>query len=390
MTSTREPDLTQLKGKRLLFYLAGLELGGAERQALYLARYLKALAADVRVWGISGSGLAAKQCEGAGIPWSIQPAVWPCRKISIPRAMWRVAGTALALRRMAPDAVLSYCERPCVAAGLAVSAQPRTRLIWCQRDTYLSGGVVERVAFRQACTVICNAHHEIRYLNKVLGKPKARMHVVHNGLELPAPIKSRMEWRAALKIPDDACVAAMVANFRFQKDHQTLVSAWREVMRLHQRQMIKPVLVLAGAPQESYPSVQGLVRELKLADSVRFPGQVQDVTGLLSACDLGVLISPSEGLSNSVLEYMASGLPVIATDIPGSREAFGNLSEGQLVPASDVDRLAASIQKMLTNSALRKELGRENKLRAELEFSMERMCAKMKQILEEVMHAPTS
>jgi len=160
-----------LAGKRFLFFLPALELGGAERQALHLACHLKRLGCDVQVWGNSGPGLAADQCDEAGIPWAVHPSTWPCRKRNMVRFVWRVLQTVRALRQERPDVILAYCPRPCISCGLAWRSSLAKLFIWGQRDCDdLRGDAVERFAYRRASAVICNAAHEIDYLRRTLGE----------------------------------------------------------------------------------------------------------------------------------------------------------------------------------------------------------------------------
>ncbi len=374
-------DAASLAGKRILFYLAGLELGGAERQALHLARHLKGLGCDVFVWAVSGPGLAAEMCGAAGIPWAIQPSVWPCRKRHWPRACFRLLAIRRAMRRAKPDIVMAYCERPCASAGLALRRDPRPKFLWCQRDCYLKGGALERAAYRRATAVICNAQHIVDFLRQTFGDSAAPVHVAHNGLELDLPRKTRGEWRAELGIPDSAIAAVMLANFRFQKDHATLLRAWRRIADQQAGASLHPVLVLAGARQESFPETRRLAQDLGLLDSVRFPGQISDVSGLLAAMDIGVLSSPREGLSNSVLEYMASGLPVASTDLPANREALGDDPRHPYFCPGDAESLAARLFDLIENQDLRRELGSLNRKRAKAEFAISAMCEKTTAIL---------
>lgn len=363
-----------LAGKRFLFVLPGLELGGAERQALHLARHLKGLGCDVRVWANSGPGLAADQCDEAGIPWAIHSSCWPCRKRHRARFVWRVIRTIQALRRERPDVILAYCARPCISSGLAWRWSPAKAFIWGQRDCYLPKDVVVRFAYRRASAVICNAEHEVEYLRQTLGETRAPVSVVHNGLELGPCRKTRAEWRAELGIDEDTIVVTMVANFQFQKDHPTLLRAWHKLLATIPEGQTRPRLLLAGAPQESFKAVHQLASSLGLLDAVNFLGQVQDVSGLLAASDIGVLTSPHEGLPNAVIEYMASGLPVVATDSPGNCETLGDDPQQPFCKPGDPESLAARLQVLLYDSDLRHKLGRRNRQRASEEFSIDRMC----------------
>ena len=372
-----------LAGKRILFVFCTMELGGAERQGLNLARYLKNLGCDVRVWGHLGSGLVEQKCDEAGIPWAIHRFRWPCRKISLMRDGW---GMLRAIRKERPDVILSYTIWSNMSCGLTWRWSPAKVCIWGQRNVNdLSGHPLERYAFQRVSTVVCNAEHQVGYIRQNLGKTKAPVSVVHNGIHLDPVIKPRDEWRKELKVDKDAVAVTMVANFRFQKDHQTLLTAWKKLLATLQENQPHPYLLLAGSPQQTYDIVYQLAVDLNLKDSVYFLGQVRDISGLLQASDIGVLISKHEGLSNSVLEYMASGLPVVATDHPGNREALGNEEHIQFCKANDSDDLTNQLHALVADPDLRHRLGKRNQGRAEKKFSLNAMCEATTGIIVELL-----
>src|SRR5439155_2520583 len=98
-----------------------------------------------------------------------------------------------------------------------------------------------------------------------------------------------------------------------------------------------------------------------LGSSVRFLGDVEDVAGLLAASDVAVLSSPSESRPHAVLEAAAAGLPIVATDIPGIREALGQHQHAHLAPVGDAERLAENLVQLISQPALRAELGELNR-----------------------------
>jgi glycosyltransferase involved in cell wall biosynthesis len=376
-----------LAGKRVLFVLCGFDLGGAERQSLHFARYLKNLGCDVRVWGHhhhkAGPELVIDHCEAAGIPWAVYKFRWPCRKTALVRDGWRLLR---GLYRERPDVILSYTTWPNIGCGLTWRLSPAKACIWGQRDIRLHGDIVERFACRLSSAVICNAAHEVGYLRRTLGEIRTPVHVVHNGIDLAPCQKPRAEWRVDLGIDEDAPVATMLANFRSGKDHPTLLHAWRKVLATISKGQTRPRLLLAGAHQESYAAVHQLAKDLDLLDSVSFPGQVKDVAGLLAASDIGILATADEGLPNAVLEYMASGLPVVATDVPGNREALGDDPQQPLCKPGDPDSLAARLQILLHDADLRRRLGARNRQQASEEFSIDRMCKTMAGIVGDLLN----
>ena len=375
------PAMTTISGKRFLFVFCSMELGGAERQGLHLARFLKDLGGDVRVWSTyAGHGLAADCCDAAGIPWSVQRFRWPCRKSSFVRDIWR---TILALRRVRPDVILPYTTWPNIVCGLTWRFSSASTCIWGQRSAGdLRGDSVERFAYRRVSGVICNAAHEMAYLRRLLGDTLAPMVVVHNGIELAPARETRAQWRSKLGINTNAAVVTMVANFRPVKDHATLLKAWHEVLTAMPGGAETPRLLLAGAPQHGYSAVRSLAVELGLDDTVIFLDQVKDVSGLLAASDVGVLTSKNEGLPNALIECMASGLPVVATDVAGNREALGDDPRQPFSRVGDPADLAERLRQVLGNRDLGRILGELNRQRASAEFSVESMCHAMVRIID--------
>ena len=376
-----------LAGKRILFALCGFDLGGAERQALYLACYLKNIGCDVRVWGhhhqYPGPERVIEKCETADIPWSEYKFRWPCGKAALVRDSFRLLK---GLYRESPDVILSYTTWPNIGCGLLWRWSPAKVSVWGQRDLVpLKNNWIERLAYRGTSGVICNANHEIDYLNRLFGETRLPIHVVYNGIKLDLPQKTRAQWRAELGIPEDSIVVTMLANFRLDKDHSTLLHAWRKILNALRSSEEQPYLILAGALQESTEYVESLVSDLCLGDRVSLPGQIGDVAGFLSACDIGILCTHAEGLPNAVLEYMICGLPVVVTDIPGNREALGDDSDDQFCRVSDPDSLANRLQVLFDNPELRKIIGVRNRQRAETVFSIDKMCKKTVSIIESLL-----
>jgi len=233
--------------------------------------------------------------------------------------------------------------------------------------------------------VICNAEHQVDYLRRTLGETPAPVSVVHNGIDLAPCRKTRAAWRAELGISESTIVVTMVANFRPEKDHSTLLYAWRKVLAAIPHGQARPHLLLAGAHMQSYNAARDLAGNLGLLDSISFLGQVQDISGLLAASDIGVLTSTHEGLSNAILEYMASGLPVVATDLPGNREALGDAPQQPFCKPGDSDSLTTQLQILLYDPDLRQALGARNRQRASAEFSIDSMCKKTVAIIGDLL-----
>lgn len=370
-----------LSGKRLIIVLGSLELGGSERQALLLARYLiREQSAHVQIWGFNSPGQTARLCEEYGIPWRIVPLQWSSKPVRRLKGLARFAWT---LRRARPDVILPYTMFPNVMCGLTWRWTGARLCVWNQRD----GGVermgerIERWATSQTPWFVSNSQHGAEFMVQTLGVKPDRIWVIRNGIELAKPESDRTEWRSQLEVHDDCFLACMVANLSAFKDHATLLKAWRKVVDRLDAVGRQAVLLLAGRFDHTRELLKALAYDLELGRCVRFLGKVDDVSGLLSSVDLGVFSSRLEGCPNGVLECMAAGLAVAGTDIPGIREAVGPNGYPFLAPPGDAEALADRIVELAVNQELRAELGTANRHRIEMEFSPHRMCEEMVDLL---------
>lgn len=372
-----------LIGRKIVFILGALELGGAERQAIILANYLRTqVGAHVEVWGLLRSGRAADLCDELGVPWRLFPLPpGPSYRGWWLRAAWKLARK---LRKEGAEVLLPYLAMPNILCGLGWRFSGAGTCIWNQRD--LGHCLDSRIvpwAVRNTPAFVSNSHVGADYLADRFGLARNRIHVAHNAISLPPPLAGRDDWRARLALDAECFVACMVANVSRTKDHATLLRAWRIVLDSFRPDIPPPVLLLAGRLDHAEQSVKALAYDLELGNSVRFLGAIDDIAGLLSAVDLGVHSSQSEGCPNGVLECMAAGLPVVATDIPGIREAVGDDNRPWLARSGDAQAFAEQVTRLRQDPAQRRAIGCANKERVASNFSMPRLGLQMTQIIQE-------
>jgi glycosyltransferase involved in cell wall biosynthesis len=221
--------------------------------------------------------------------------------------------------------------------------------------------------------IVSNSEHGADFLVSH-GASREHIRVIPNGVGLAPARAPRPEWRRRLGATNGDVVVTSVAHFYTRKDHVTLLEAWRRVLDEADGTRDRLTLVLAGRPEGRRELLDELARDLGVYDRVRFAGDVEDVAGLLAASDIGVLsTSPAEGCSNAVLEKMAAGLPVVATDIEGVREVVGRDAGRLLVPPRDPSALASALVGLCADPALRVRVGRSNKVRQRAFFDREAM-----------------
>lgn len=371
-----------LNGKKILFLLPSLEMGGSERQALILAEYLAAHhGAQVEIWGVSGRGLLVAECERLGFPWQVLDFHWPGRGVDRLRML---AALARKFRSAKPDIILPYTLLPSVACGCIWRFTGAQGCLWNQRDIlgYRLGAFWERQAVRSVSGFVVNSRHVGDYLQQTFAVPAVRVRVVPNGIAVSAPRSGRETWRCKLGCGGGDLMVTMVANLHRQKDHAGVLSAWRIFLDGFNGNGSVPVLVLAGLRGETYAELTALGDRLGIAGSLRFPGQVDDVAGLLAATDIGVFCSRSEGSPNGLLECMAAGLPVVATDIPGVREALGEGAVDVLSSPGDAPAMAANLLSLARSPATRARLGEGNQQRVRTCYNPDEMGRRMADLME--------
>ena len=202
--------------------------------------------------------------------------------------------------------------------------------------------------------------------------------VILNGVDvarLTARALDRWDARAELGLDQAAPVVGCAARFDEVK---------RLDLLLHAVARVKPAatVVLIGDGAEA-GRLRALAAELGLGPRARFTGEVVEAARLFAAFDVFAAVSRKEGMPLAVVEAMALGLPVVASDIPAHREVLGPASEG-LVEAGD-DALAARLGALLGDGARRDRLGAENRTRARSEFDVRHMLSALEGVYRDVL-----
>jgi len=207
-------------------------------------------------------------------------------------------------------------------------------------------------------------------LHRQFNFPKEKIRVVANGVDLSrfALTRHDLDYKARLGLPANALVFGAVGRVVPVKAYPILLQAakliFNEIPRAH--------LVIVGDGPQLDELVQ-LAEEYQIANRVHFLGARKDVPEILRGLEVFVLSSESEGMSNTILEAMASGRPVIATAVGGNPELVVDGETGLLVPPNDSPAMAAAIMKLLRDPELRRQMGWLGRQRVEEKFSLEVM-----------------
>ena len=161
-------------------------------------------------------------------------------------------------------------------------------------------------------------------------------------------------------------LVAMVSSFYTYKDYPTYIAAANSIL-----ESFRDVTFLCIGYGNDRP-YRELVHE-KNRDLIIFPGVQDNIESIMNCCDIGVLATKTEGISNAVMEFMALGKPVVATDGGGTKELVADNTTGFLVPFKDQEKLAEKISFLLKNDETAREMGEAGRKRIRTEFSPEKM-----------------
>jgi glycosyltransferase involved in cell wall biosynthesis len=189
--------------------------------------------------------------------------------------------------------------------------------------------------------------------------------------------------RAELGIRESDIVLGSVAWFRPEKGHEIL---FRTIERIHLSIPRLRFIVVGDGPLKN--RYTDFAREKGFLHKMILPGAIEDVRGHLQAMDIACLVSESEGFSNAVLEKMATGLPMIVTDVGGNAEAVINGYNGVVIPPGNVDALAEAIRDLVDHPSKREEMGRRSRQRVEEVFSVRKMVRSHETYYENLMAHP--
>ena len=289
--------------------------------------------------------------------------------------------TAMSVRRFIRsqkvDIVHTFLESANIWGGFFSILSGRPVLVSTRRDLGILRTLKHRLAYRllnpfvDQVQAVSGAVRE--WTIRAEGLDPNKVVTIANGIELPplSNVDDPAVLRRSLGLSQEARVILSVSNVREVKGIDVLIRAAKRVCSEYPT----AVFLIAGAINEPdyYERLQRLTEEIGVTSNVRFLGECDNVQSLLRASEIFCLLSRSEGMSNSLLEAMASGLPCVATAVGGTSEVVSDGSDGYLVPSEESETAADRIMTLLRNRDLAARLGRAARQTAEAKFSAQRM-----------------
>jgi glycosyltransferase involved in cell wall biosynthesis len=343
---------------RVAHVTLGLDVGGQEKLLVEFARHADRESFDLCFVSLTDRGRLADQIEEYG---------WPVLALREPPGLRPGIGVRLArlFRRERIDVIHTHDERPLIYGALAACLARGRHHVHTrhgQRSEITKGQRwLIKLASWGTGEFVCVSEDAGR-VAVAQGVAAGKVRTVWNGIDL-----TRFNYTG----PRPGGPAVLVARLSPVKDVATLLRA----------------TALAGAEQPDFrvevagagpclPALRQLTAELGLGERVRFLGEVCDVPALLARAGLLVLSSLSEGVSITLLEGMARGLPIVATRVGGNPEVVADGETGLLVPPGNPSALANAMLRLWRDGELGRRMGQAGRRRVEDHFDVRRMVAR--------------
>lgn len=363
---------------RVLQIIPSLDRCGAEKQLTLLAQGLPRERFEVHVCALTRGGPLEAPLREAGIPVTILGKSWKIDPLAYARLRRLIV-------RLQPDLVHTWIFAANAYGRWAARSAGVRHLVAGERcvDSWKQWHelAIDRYLARYTQRIVTNSSG-VREFYAAHGLPTDKFVVIPNGV---APseggvLRPRADVLAELGLPADAWLIAAVNRLWPQKRVKDLIWAADLLKIVNPRTHL---LVIGDGPQRW--RLERYRDQCEIADCVRFLGAREDVPSLLPHCQCLWLGSGYEGQSNAILEAMAAGLPVVATDIPGNRDLVVPEATGYLVPVGDRAAFARRTNALCADPELARRLGAAGRQRVLDEFSVAKMVDRHAALYEELL-----
>lgn len=366
---------------RLLKVVTNFSSGGTEGQVHNLVKVLDQEGFALQFACLKKYGLFLAELEASGV--AVQE--FPIHSFLHPKTWWQMCRMAAFMRTQRVQICHSYNFYSNLIAipAARLAGVPVVLASIRDRGIYLTPMQkrVQKWMCRLTDKVLVNAD-AIRDWLVEQGVPSDRIALIKNGIDLSLYMRPALasDIREELGIPENARLVIMLARLNPQKGLDEFLHAARLVREKHpdvhflvvgDKLDYKDGAVVSDADYHLH--LQRLTASLGITHCTWFTGHRTDVPSLLAQSCLSVLPSYSEGLSNSLIESMAAGLPLVATDVGGNPELVRHGVNGFLVPVMAVEALAGAMTSILDDVVLAARLGAASRRLCEAQFSMSAM-----------------
>ena len=346
-------------------------IGGTERQLAETARFLDRRRFLPHVACLRPAGIRAEELRQADIPL----VTFPVHSFASAEVLKAILEVRRYIRRNGIQLVHTF-DTPMNVFGVAAARIAGTPVILSSQRAYreLSGPAYRRllrITDRLVNGVVVNCDAIRRHLISDEGVSPNRIHLCYNGIDIA-------QFPAGTSRNEEIVTAGIVCALRMEKNLETLLEAYAGIRSCG---VASRLVIVGSGPMENI--LRNRIASLGIADSVHMEPATRNVSDWLQKIDVFVLPSTSEAFSNSLMEAMASGCAVIASDVGGNPELISEGTTGLLFPAGNVRALAECMQRLLTKPELRLRLAGNALSRIREEFTIQAAARRMAQIYTE-------
>lgn len=280
--------------------------------------------------------------------------------------LWRL------LKSLKADIVLNFLYRPIIFSSAVAGLAQIPIIIAAYRSTGFEKAKLnspqrikayarQKITHYTANSLAVKAH----IMNDEL-IPEEKISIIHNGIDA-IETGNREQFRTSLSIDADTILIGQLANFHTHKNQfqtiKTILKLLPQYQNIH--------VAFAGRQSSYFDECFSLVQDSEYSEHFHWLGEVDKPADFLAGIDIGVLTSRTEGFSNSILEYMVYGHPVLATNIGGTPEIVIHEETGFLVDVDDIHSSYDALAQLIENPQLRAEMGQKAQKRVSDKFSWE-------------------
>ena len=262
------------------------------------------------------------------------------------------------------------CPIPLKLAGIPVIVSRRDLGFW------YTPGILRLLRMNRGAvsTVVANSLAVKREVVRQERYPESRVTVIHNGWRRREVREDGAQVRGVLGIPAAAKMLLIVANLRPLKRVDDAIRITALALRGDPDVWLAVVGAdRSGAAGSERERLASLARELGVADRVVFAGSLADPWPVICACDVGLLCSETEGLSNTLIEFSAAAKPAVCTSVGGNEEVVADSRSGFVYPVGNFDQAAAWVTQLLRDPELRRRMGVVGRQLVASQFGIDQM-----------------
>jgi len=359
----------------ILYLNYSMEVGGIETLICEFVLRLKGNGFLPSVCVFKGGGILEKRLESAGVPVYCLEKKEGIDLSLIPK-----------LRRLMKDEKINILHThnysPWLYGALASIGLKRVKVVHTEHSNVNNRrrAWAEKALSFFTDRIVCVSGDVKESMISGQGLLPDRLSVIYNGVDTERfypDIDKKKMFKERFNISQDAVVVGIVARLNPVKDHSTLLKAFKIIFD----KVTDAVLVIIG-DGELREEIEREINGLGVRGRVLLLGERTDIPELLNMLDVFVLSSLSEGHNMSLLEAMAVGLPVVATNVGGNVEIVDDEKTGFLVPARSPQLLAEKIGMLLQNNGLMSSMGEKSREKVLSLFSVERMIEGYKNVYQ--------